>query len=763
MATWPRRIVALSVSVALLVGLASGVAVARDVLVHDGDGSANSGGPYSRFALASGTTLKYTTQTNGGFIPHRVDVLAPYACVMLSLNTQPIDVFRKAALKGYMEGGGTVVAVGEYGTFSGGSPDNVMNDVAASVGSTMAFVNNVVDFGPASTTNIGTHALTTFPGSVASIGYNATTTMTLGATGQSLARASNGQPFIGVSQIGSGRFVMVGDSNALIDDPDQYTPYDNDVWVRNMCGNINPPNVTIVNPVPTARYKLNQQNAATIANYFCTDPDDRVNPFYSDVVSCSGPVAVGAHVDTSVPGSHPFTVTAVDAGGNTDSETVNYVVDDDPPDITITTPADGSNVPRRSTLVADFACTDPDNDVVQSSIVGTVPNGTVIDTTGPAGARSFTVTCQDTVGNVATKTVNYTIVDESPPDITVTMPNQDGTTRLRLNQQIGANFVCTDEDGPADIAFCTGTVGFGAPVPTGVAGPQIFTVNAADLAGNPAQKNVPYVVDPSPPAITITVPADNGRYNKGTQLLADYGCSDPDDTTDPEFKDVALCAGPVANGDTIDTSAAGVKTFKVDAADRAGNTATKTHTYTILGTAPPAVTIASPVDGAVFKRGAAIPVSYSCSDPDGPSDIKSCTRDGSGPLDSSKVGTFRVTARAVDFADNVATKTHSYTVTADPVPAQGTAPKTSTPAKVCKSRRSFTVRVKKKKGVRIVSATVTVNGKRQKAKKGKRFTGKVVLIGLKKGRYRVVIKAKLSNGKTATDIRRFKTCTPKGK
>ena len=57
----------------------------------------------------------------------------------------------------------------------------------------------------------------------------------------------------------------------------------------------------------------------------------------------------------------------------------------------------------------------------------------------------------------------------------------------------------------------------------------------------------------------------------------------------------------------------------------------------------------------------------------------------------------------------------------------------------------------------------TVNGKKQKAKKGKRFTGKVNLVGLKKGRYVVVIKVKLSNGKTVTDTRRFKTCTPKGK
>ena len=58
---------------------------------------------------------------------------------------------------------------------------------------------------------------------------------------------------------------------------------------------------------------------------------------------------------------------------------------------------------------------------------------------------------------------------------------------------------------------------------------------------------------------------------------------------------------------------------------------------------------------------------------------------------------------------------------------------------------------------------VFVNGKKQKTKKGKRITSRVTLIGLKKGRYNVVIKVKLSDGRTATDRRRFKTCTPKGK
>ncbi len=78
-----------------------------------------------------------------------------------------------------------------------------------------------------------------------------------------------------------------GDSNLLIDNPDQYTPYDNDVWVRNMCGDLSPPDITIRTPANGARYKLDQQTA--IADYECTDEDDVEYPPFSDILYCDRP------------------------------------------------------------------------------------------------------------------------------------------------------------------------------------------------------------------------------------------------------------------------------------------------------------------------------------------------------------------------------------------------------------------------------------------------------------------------------------------
>jgi hypothetical protein len=54
----------------------------------------------------------------------------------------------------------------------------------------------------------------------------------------------------------------------------------------------------------------------------------------------------------------------------------------------------------------------------------------------------------------------------------------------------------------------------------------------------------------------------------GAQLLAGYSCSDG-------LSGAAGCAGPVANGDSIVTFAAGAFSFTINATDQAGNTASR--------------------------------------------------------------------------------------------------------------------------------------------------------------------------------------------
>lgn len=76
------------------------------------------------------------------------------------------------------------------------------------------------------------------------------------------------------------------------------------------------PTIAINAPTNGASYTLNQLVAA---NYACVDA-------LSGMTSCAGTVASGANIDTASAGGKTFTVTAVDAAGNSTTQSVGYDV-----------------------------------------------------------------------------------------------------------------------------------------------------------------------------------------------------------------------------------------------------------------------------------------------------------------------------------------------------------------------------------------------------------------------------------------------------
>ena len=102
---------------------------------------------------------------------------------------------------------------------------------------------------------------------------------------------------------------------------------------------------------------------------------------------------------------------------------------------------------------------------------------------------------------------------------------------------------------------------------------------ATDPAGvvDPTPASVTWNVDATAPTITITAPASGATYARGALVNGSYACADTGGSG------LAFCAGLVANGAPIDTAVAGSYLFTVNAADQAGNTASKTVTYTVIG------------------------------------------------------------------------------------------------------------------------------------------------------------------------------------
>jgi uncharacterized delta-60 repeat protein len=97
-----------------------------------------------------------------------------------------------------------------------------------------------------------------------------------------------------------------------------------------------------------------------------------------------------------------------------------------------------------------------------------------------------------------------------------------------------------------------------------------------DTAGNcavagPVGRNK---VDKKRPEINVSAPSQGSSYLLGQMAAAQYDCSDGGSGVD-------TCVGTAANGSPLDTASVGIKTFAVTAADLAGNSASKTLTYTV--------------------------------------------------------------------------------------------------------------------------------------------------------------------------------------
>jgi hypothetical protein len=328
-----------------------------------------------------------------------------------------------------------------------------------------------------------------------------------------------------------------------------------------------PPTVDLRSPVDGGLVK---QGAELVVDFSCDDSGG------SGLASCVGSRPDGSLLDTSKLGPASVTVTALDNAGNT-TEVTNTVtvVDQTKPTITLTTPADDAVYEMGEQVFADYSCADEPDGSGLDSCVGSVADGAAVDTAS-LGDKTFKVIATDGAGNSDSKTVSYTVVDATPPGITITSP-ADGAV-YGVGEQVFADYSCADEPNGSGLDTCVGSVADGAAVDTGSVGEKTFTVETSDKAGNTASKTVSYrVADRSAPTITLTSPTEGAVYTLGESVLAHYSCAD-----EPNGSGLASCQGSVADGAALDTSTVGAKTFEVSATDNAGNRATRSVAYSVV-------------------------------------------------------------------------------------------------------------------------------------------------------------------------------------
>ena len=83
-------------------------------------------------------------------------------------------------------------------------------------------------------------------------------------------------------------------------------------------------------------------------------------------------------------------------------------------------------------------------------------------------------------------------------------------------------------------------------------------------------------------------------------------------------------------------------------------------------------------------------------------------------------------------------------------------------SKSCTSRRAIRIRIREpRRGARLRSATVRVNGRPVRTVRGKRIRALIDLRGLPRGRYTVRIIATTTSGRRFSASRTYRTCAPK--
>jgi len=179
------------------------------------------------------------------------------------------------------------------------------------------------------------------------------------------------------------------------------------------------------------------------------------------------------------------------------------------------------------------------------------------------------VSCEDEAGNSASTTAGPINIDLNNPTIPADR-SVDPNDNNWHNTEVTVTFTCDDETGGSGVASCS------SPEILGEGAEQSSTGNVEDLAGNTNSVTEDDInIDLTNPVVSITTPEDEGEYASGTAVPTDWTASDP-------LSGLDSVTATTPDGDPIDTTGLGAKSFNVTATDKAGNTTSVAHSYEVV-------------------------------------------------------------------------------------------------------------------------------------------------------------------------------------
>ncbi|MFN8160278.1 MAG: Ig-like domain-containing protein [Solirubrobacterales bacterium] len=356
------------------------------------------------------------------------------------------------------------------------------------------------------------------------------------------------------------------------------------------------------------------------------------------------------------PGTYTAAVEQSDAAGNIGQGVpATFTVDTVAPAVTLTQPVAGSHTTNPRPVLSGGAGADPgDAQAVEVEIYeGSSASGSPLATLstnraggswstapsadldpGPYTARAKQL---DSAGNQGqSAAVTFTVdPDTTPPSPTLTEPADGSITSNPRPQLSGGAGNALGDGETVTVRIYAGSSATGSPVQTLTtarsgsswsatpssdlaSGTYTALAEQSDEAGNTGQSDpVTFDVDATPPAVTLTQPADGSTFSNPWPALAGGAGTEPGDSDDVVVK---IYSGSSATGSPIQTVTAGrgggstwstspasalssgTYTALAEQSDEAGNTgASATSTFTVDVTAP-AVTLTQPPPGTVTSN-----------------------------------------------------------------------------------------------------------------------------------------------------------------
>ncbi|MGA7705128.1 MAG: hypothetical protein WB998_09565 [Solirubrobacteraceae bacterium] len=197
-------------------------------LVYDGDtamGTQSGDLEFSEWSAATGQSAEVSATFPAD--------LSSYRCVVMLAN-KSVGASETGLLGGYLQSGGTIVAVGEHQGFGFDTADGAMNSLATALDVGLGLDDDEIDEGELATTNIDPSPLTA---GVSVLGENWASTVSVWGVAQPLVGSMDDSSTIVAAQaVGSGQFVMAGDSNMFSDNSyGAYSDDDNGRFVLDLC------------------------------------------------------------------------------------------------------------------------------------------------------------------------------------------------------------------------------------------------------------------------------------------------------------------------------------------------------------------------------------------------------------------------------------------------------------------------------------------------------------------------------------------------